>query len=76
MSLQLQIFKNATAESGTGRGSYIRGIGGIDDATAYIEDFVNCAASDILDIRAFRDGVAGTSILNANTSRLLIQRIG
>ena len=60
LSLQLQIFKNATAESGRARGSYIRGTAAVDDATAYIEDFVNCAASDILDIRAFRDGVSGT----------------
>lgn len=75
MSLQLQIFKNATAESGRGRGSYIRGAGNVDDSTAYIEDFVNCAASDILDIRAFRDGVAGTSILNASQSRLLIEKL-
>ncbi len=75
LSLQLQIFKNATAESGRGRGSYIRGASNVDDATAYIEDFVNCAASDILDIRAFRDGVAGTSILNVNQSRLLIEKL-
>ena len=76
MSLQLQIFKNGTSESGRARGSYVRGMGDVNDATAYIEDFVSCSANDILDIRAYRDGVSGTSILNANQSRLLIQKIG
>jgi len=76
MVLQLQIFKNGTSESGRARGSYVRGAGGVDDSTAYIEDFVSCSANDILDIRAYKDGVAGTSILNANESRLLIQKIG
>jgi len=75
LSLQLQIFKNGTGESGRGRGSYVRGQGDVNDATAYIEDFISCSANDILDIRAFRDGVSGTSILNANQSRLLIQKI-
>jgi len=75
LSLQLQIFKNGTGESGRGRGSYVRGQGDVNDATAYIEDFISCSANDILDVRAFRDGVSGTSILNANESRLLIQKI-
>jgi|11_taG_2_1085331.scaffolds.fasta_scaffold03382_2 hypothetical protein len=75
VSLQVQIFKNGTAESGRGRGSYVRRANDVNDATAYVEDFVNCSANDILDVRAFRDGNSGTTTLNANQSRLLIEKL-
>ena len=74
-SLQVQIFKNGSAESGRGRGSYVRRANDVNDATAYIEDYIDCSANDILDVRAFRDGNSGTTTLNANQSRLLIEKL-
>jgi hypothetical protein len=41
LSLQLQVFKNATATGARGRGAYIRGQNSHDHASAYIEDFVD-----------------------------------
>ena len=74
-SLQVQIFKNGSAESGRGRGSYVRRANDVNDATAYIEDYIDCSANDILDVCAFRDGNSGTTTLNANQSRLLIEKL-
>ena len=76
LSLQLQVFKNATATGARGRGAYVRGQSSHDHASAYIEDFVDCSSGDILDVRAFQDAITGTSVVQANQSRLLIQRIG
>ena len=76
LSLQVQVFKNATATGARGRGAYVRGQNNHDHASAYVEDFVDCSSGDILDVRASQDAISGTSIVQSNQSRLLIQRIG
>ena len=74
-SVALQIYVNGTATDRITYGGYLRAASGHNEASNYIEEFLELTANDTVEIYAFEGAASGTATLIANESILMFEKV-